>query len=82
MKIGPAAAPRSLRVTVSAGICRSGRVCHFGGVGRPGRLRQGAGGDLAEHPRERQSGHADPGAPKQLAAGQGLGWRDPSVVLR
>ncbi len=70
MKIGSVATPCSLCVTVSEGICRSGRERHFGGFGGVGRLREGAGGDLAERARERQPGGADPGGAQQLTARQ------------
>ena len=36
MKIGSVATPCSLCVTVSEGICRSGRERHFGGFGGVG----------------------------------------------
>ncbi len=69
MKIGSLEAPCSLRVTVSEGMRRSGRVCHVGGLGGPAlERRQSAGDDLAQHSAQAQPDRSDSGGAQQLPA--------------
>ena len=70
MKIGSVETPGSLWVTVSDGICRSGRVCHLGGLGGAGRCARAPEAISPSGAREGQPDRADPGGAKQLAAGQ------------